>query len=114
MNERIFQLFRKKYCFFIEQQTIFWDKIFKKQIWKNYRFFLMNKRFYKTNDFNDRSVFEKTNNNFENEKNHFFKQLKETNEMGRSQTINERNEEVERADIYDNANISLLDLQRYP
>ena len=44
----------------------------------------------------------------------FFKQLKETNEMGRSQTINERNEEVERADIYDNANISLLDLQRYP
>ena len=44
----------------------------------------------------------------------FFKQLKETNEMGRSQTINERNEEVERADIYDNANISLPDLQRYP
>ena len=44
----------------------------------------------------------------------FFKQLKETNEMGRSQTINERNKEVERADIYDNANISLLDLQRYP
>ena len=99
---------------FLKNNRFFLNERFFRKIWKNYRFFLMNKRFYKTNDFNDRSVFEKTNNNFENEKNHFFKQLKETNEMGRSQTINERNEEVERADIYDNANISLLDLQRYP
>ena len=50
MNERIFQLFRKKYCFFIEPQTIFWDKIFKKQLFFS-EWTIFSKKFWKTIDF---------------------------------------------------------------
>ena len=58
-----------------------------------------NQRFYRTNDFTKRVQWEnernrwKVNNNFENNRNYFFRTVwKNTIEMGRLRTMNERNE----------------------
>ena len=88
--------------------------IFLKKFWKKLSIFLMNERFYKTSDFTEKSVCEKTNNNFENERNKFFQQWKKRTKWVIHKRWTNEMKKVERADIYDNANISLPDLQRYP